>query len=150
MKAQSFLALALLTFAFVGCAKNEVVTPEPVTEPVVEAEFEGDLFVSEGLGFEMTFPEDWKVGTKMEETTWAFGTADTLYFTTEDGVDVFAVTRFTTEEWDGMFDAKGPRPIKITENEEYVWAYDQTQDPTGVENMMEDLDEVIASFEIIE
>lgn len=150
MKARSFLALALLTFALAGCAETEVVTPEPVTEPVVEVESEGDLFVSEGLGFQLTTPEDWKVGTKMEETQWAFGTTDTIYFTNDVGLDLFAVTRFTTDEWASVLAAGDLRPVLITENEEFVWAYDQTQDPTGVETLLEDLDEVIASFELID
>jgi hypothetical protein len=109
----------------------------------------GELFTAEDLNFSITIPADWNGITSVEkDTTWSFGTAKTVYIQSLDGVEIFAVTMFTEEQWDSLKDEEGPKPTLIVGKDDFIWAYDQTQDPTGVEMQVYDLAEVLESFEV--
>ncbi len=145
MKLRHALGLSLLAILFVGC--NTTPTEVPVVEePSTETPTE-NTFVSEDLGFTMTFPATWETTSALKDTTWAFGTSKTLYVMDKDGVDIFAVTRFTKAQWTDVQKEEGPKPTVIGEEGDFVWAYDQTQDPSSVQAYVDALPEVLKTFE---
>jgi hypothetical protein len=144
MKFNFLIAFALFSILLVGCAPTESVETESKVAP--SAEVQATAFESEALGFKMQIPTEWQVQTQIEDTTWASGQVPTLYFKSQDGTDIFAVTRFTLDEWAQVQAEEGPQPTEIVRNEEYVWTQSQTQDPTGVEAEVEQLPELWASF----
>ncbi len=145
MKLNFLLVFALFSILFVGCAQTQV--EETVTVKVAaSAEVQNTLFESEELGFKMQIPAEWQLQTQLEDTTWVSGTVPTLYFRSQDGTDVFAVTRFTLDEWAQVQAEEGPQPTEIVRNEEYVWTQSQTQDASGVEAELEQLPALWTSF----
>ncbi|QQR54765.1 hypothetical protein IPG41_06295 [Candidatus Peregrinibacteria bacterium] len=150
MKKTLFLALATL-LVLAGCNSEAPVTdpilPEPAETPTPEET--SQTFTSEELGFELTLPETWEVTSTVQETTWAFGATQTVYVKSEAGIDIFAITRFTKAEWAEVQAADGPKPTVLEEEGDYVWAYDSTQDPSGVESYVAELADVLKTFKVL-
>lgn len=110
---------------------------------------EGTSYTSENLDYSLVLPSDWVgVVTTEKETTWGFGTAQTEYFTTAEGADLFAVTVFTDEQWASLESEEGPKPTVVVEQDGRVWTVDQTQDPVPVEAWIAEMPDVLASFTV--
>ncbi len=161
MKNRSILSSMALFALLAGCNAapvTEEITVDTTTDVDTRTEDDamaeidaegGEVFTAEGLNFSLTIPADWNGITQEEkDTTWAFGTTKTLYIKDMQGVEIFAVTMFTTEQWTTLQSEEGPKPTLIMEKNGFVWAYDQTQDPTGVEMQIYDLAEVLESFQV--
>lgn len=159
MKASNALALTAAFVLLAGCATTaptETTTPTDTSTPTDFTQYNGSLtpknetpYVSEDLGFQLTLPATWDITTVSKETTWAFGKTQTLYFQNKDGVDIFAITRLTKDQWASIEAEDAPKPREITADDTYVWVYDQSQDATGVEAYVGDVENVIQTFQII-
>lgn len=157
MKTRSIAASMALFALLAGCSTTPSTTPvtdetttgttTPTTTDQTAAT--GEVFATEDLNFSITIPTDWNGITQEEkDTTWAFGTTRTIYIKdATNSVDIFAVTMFTKDQWAAVQASEGPKPTFITEKNGFVWAYDQTQDPTGVEKQVSELPQVLATFQ---
>lgn len=134
-----------------GCSTAPSTTPvTDETTTTDQVATEGTTFPFEDLNFTLTFPADWvaaNVTNEEKDTTWAFGTTKTLYFKTDES-DLFAVTMFTKDQWTAIEAEDSPKPTVIAEKNGFVWAYDQTQDGSGVQNLLDELPQVLASFQV--
>jgi hypothetical protein len=146
MKFNFLIAFALFSILLAGCAPTPSESEGDGSKVAPSAEVQATAFESKELGFKMQIPAEWQLQTQLEDATWASGTVPTLYFRTQDGTDIFAVTRFTLDEWAQVEAEEGPQPTEIVRNDEYVWTQSQTQDPSGVEAEVEQLPALWASF----
>lgn len=135
--------------------KPVTVTPIPKATPTVsptEAEIvEGETYTNEKYGFTLQFPDTWE-GYVTKETKWIDNKTVSIEFGLPEQELIFDITIFTPEEWEKISSEEGPKPTKISENDEYVFAYGHAQDAVNDEivQRMEEIDDIIATFKLTE
>lgn len=157
MKNRSIAASMAVFALLAGCNAAPTTPVDDDSSTSTDATVDGGTAPSEDftaffedVRFSITYPVDWSqkgVTAEEKDSTWSFGTAKTMYFKTEGGVDIFAVTLFTKDQWATVDTEDGPKPTVIAEKDGLVWAYAQTQDGTGVQDLLDELPQVLASFQ---
>lgn len=151
---KKILLIASAAFLLSGCSSESVAEDEST---VLDAndnggtveEVETIAYQSE-YGFTMAFPKNWEGYTTEEKDAQFNGfTAPVIYFRTSEGLDLFALSIFTPEQWALEQEEEGPKPEKLGETTGYVIGFDHTQDSTGLENYDLNFDTVRASFQAL-
>lgn len=151
---KSLLLTSALLLVVAGCSSSPAT--DDGSTAVDYNDYNGTVEEAETIayeseyGFTMAFPKNWEGYTTEEKDAQFNGfTAPVIYFRTAEGLDLFALSIFTPEQWEQEQEEEGPKPEKLGETAEYVIGYNHTQDSTGLESYDLDFDAVRASFQVL-
>lgn len=151
---KKILLITSVAFLLSGCSSESVAEDESTaldvndsSETVEEVE---TIAYQSDYGFTMAFPKNWEGYTTEEKDAQFNGfTAPVIYFRTAEGLDLFALSIFTPEQWVLEQEEEGPKPEKLGETKGYVIGFNHTQDSTGLEAYDLNFDAVRASFQAL-
>lgn len=129
---------------------------------------QGVKYANSTFGFELSLPSTWKEYGVSESLYDDEGAGRIIYFglphqaadkTYDFGFNryygsPFALSIFTKDQWQKSQNQEGPKPIKITENDTYVYAYSPGNGIVGAKGFTEsqlqtDVKTIVASFKLI-
>jgi uncharacterized protein YceK len=144
------LLLASVALLLAGCSTTPAETNDVSTTTGSTTQDVATIVYQSEYGFSLNLPKSWE-GYETEDKEAQFNgfMAPVVYFRTSEGVDLFALSIFTTEQWAMEEKEEGPKPEKLGETGEYVIGFDHTQDSAGLEGYDLNFDAVKASFKAL-
>ena len=144
------LLLASVALLLAGCSTTPVETTDVSTSTGSNTQDVATIVYQSEYGFSLNLPKSWE-GYETEDKEAQFNgfMAPVVYFRTSEGIDLFALSIFTTEQWAMEEKEEGPKPEKLGETGEYVIGFDHTQDSAGLEGYDLNFDAVKASFKAL-
>lgn len=105
-------------------------------------------------GYSLTFPESWAgYTTSPRDLDWGiYGTSDSMDFGFPIQDSLFNISVHTPDQWEGIHTEGGPAPIKLGENDKYVFGYAVAQfaEDDEVIARMAEVKYIVDSFELID
>ena len=167
---KKFVTLSVLSMGIIflaGCGQlqtdqSQPITSTPVPQPVVNGnqntnqkiiQSQDIVYTNSTYGFTLTFPKTWVGYTAKNRTLdWGtLGTSDSIDFGFSATESLFNVNVHTKSQWEKIQAAEGPMPVYLGENDNYVFGYDQAQDPGegAIAERSQEIPSILKTFEII-
>ncbi len=129
--------------------QNQLDQLQNVVNSGVQTQQEGTKYYNEQYGFSLLIPKSWtKYFVEERQLSIDTGKFDSADFYFEEDSPVFNIAMINKDKWEESQKLEYYKPIKLTENENYIFAFSFHKDAEQslVESLRTDMEKIVSTF----